>query len=296
MVIVQPYLGRILRRLHYRAARDPVDDAYRGWNWDRPPVRPRGLFGLSMADVVYRYCPVRRDVYLRRVLGLRGRESRAMVIGRIIHSVFHAASSVFLEASTRYTDPVSIYEYMVQTARRRLEAMGVGDGDLGWALRLYRRLALAYTGSAAMRMTWHPGSRPVEGFFWLTERHVDGSVLGLSQNLRVDAYGDGVVVEIKYGKYHDFQRLSLAGYALALEAENETPVDYGLLVHVNGVPEGEPSIRVWGFHIDTLMRQRFLETRDEVIDMIMSDREPRKPPKNQCPEACPFYHICWGGG
>ncbi len=296
MVIVQPYLSRVLRRLHYLAARDPIDELYRGWNWDRPPVRPRGLLGLTMGDVVYRYCPVRRDVWLRRVLGVRGRESRAMIIGRIMHTVFHAAYSGFLEASTRTSDPVGIYEYLIQTGRKRLSSMGVPGDDLGWSLKLYRRLALALSGSASMRMIWHPGSRGFEGMMWLTEHHVDGSMLGLSQNLRVDAYGDGIVVEIKYGRYMDFQRLALAGYALALEAEYEAPVNYGLLVHVNGLPEGEPSIRVRSYYIDTSMRQRFIEARDEVIDMLMSEREPPKPSRNQCPESCPFYHICWGGG
>ncbi len=295
MVIAQPYLSRVLRRLHYLAARDPIDELYRGWNWDRPPIRPRGLLGLSMGDVVYRYCPVRRDVWLRKVLGVRGRESRVMTIGRIVHSVFHAVYSTFMEASTHSSDPVGIYEYMVQNASRKLIGTGVPQEDLGWSLKLYRRLALGLAGSSSLRMIWHPGSRPIEGMLWLTEHHVDGSMLGLSQNLRVDAYGEGIVVEIKYGRYMDFQRLALAGYALALEAEYEAPVNYGLLVHVNGVPEGDPSIRVRGYYIDTSMRQRFIESRDEVIDMLMAEREPAKPAKNQCPESCPFYHICWGG-
>ncbi len=296
MVLVQPYLGRVLKRLYYFSVKDPVDDEWRGWNWDRPPLRPRGLFGLSMGDVVYRYCPTRRDVWLRRVMGVRGRDSRPMVIGRIIHIVFDVANTLFLEASTRFNDPVSIYDYMVQTARRRLETRGVPSEEFRWVLKLYRRLALALAGSASMYMIWHPGSRGYEGSTWFTEYHVDGSPLGLSQNLRVDAYGDGVVVEIKYGRFQEFQKLSLAGYALALEAEHETPVNYGLLIHVNGIPENDPSIHVKGYYIDTLMRRRFIEYRDEVIDLLMSEQEPVKPPQRECPENCPFYHICWGGG
>ena len=29
-----------LRRLHWFASRDPVEDELRGWNWDKPPLRP----------------------------------------------------------------------------------------------------------------------------------------------------------------------------------------------------------------------------------------------------------------
>ena len=296
MVLAPPYLTRLLRRLHTRHAKEPIEEQLRGWNWDKPPIKPRAYYGLTMADVTSRYCPTRRDVWLRRVKGIKPRgDSRPLAIGRAIHAVFHAAHTLFLEAATRTSDPGEVYDYTIQHGRRRLRELGVDIDSEPWAWRLYRRLALALAGTMAVYTAWHPGSRGYEQMMWITEQHVDGTPIGLSKNLRVDAYNGSVLVEIKYGKPNTGHQLALAGYALALEANHETPVDYGLILYINGVPETHPSITIEPRYISNALRRLFLDQRDEVIDMIMSETEPPRPPRQSCPETCPFYTICHGG-
>ncbi len=295
MVLTQPYLSRVLRRLHYHIAVDPVDDEWRGWRWDQPPLRPRAYLGLTMSDVVAKYCPTRRDLWLRRVKCVKVESlPRQLEIGLIIHSVFHIANKLFLEASTRYSDPCDVYDYMVENARNEFSREGIDLGGEPWCWKLFKRLAHTYVGSMALRTIWHPGSRGYEGLIWITEHHIDGSMLGLSQNLRVDAFGEGVVVEIKYGKPMDFHRLALTGYALVLEANYEIPVNYGLIIYVEGIPEYPVRISVKPYYLSTSLRKQFIDERDEIIDMLLSEREPPIP--LHCPESCPYYPVCRGGG
>jgi len=50
--------------------------------------------------------------------------------------------------------------------------------------------------------------------------------------VRADAVVHGAVLEVKVGERSDRHALALAGYALAIEADEEVPVDAGLLVYV----------------------------------------------------------------
>ena len=294
MVLVQPYLTRVLRRLHYQLESDPIEDEWRGWRWDQPPLRPRAYFGLSMGDVVSRYCSTKRDVWLKHIKKAKQPViiHRQLNIGLIIHDIFHLANKLFLEASVQYDDPSEVYDYMVKNGMAEFKKRGIDLVGEPWAWSLYRKIVHSYVGSMALRTIWHPGSRGYEGLLWLTEHHIDGSMLGLSQNLRVDAYGEGIVVEIKYGRPMDFHRLALAGYALVLEANYEVPVNYGLIIYVNGIPDYSPRISVKPYYLSTSLRRFFIDERDEVIDLLLSEKEPPRP--LECPESCPYYKVCRG--
>lgn len=274
---------RSLRRLHALRELGPVPGELRGWSWERRPVRPRWYLGLGVSEVAYRYCPTARDVWLRR-RGVRGRRVDAIEAGRLVHEVFHEASSGLRRLLSQGLPP--------EEAAARLLGWGWrGRGWPRWAVRLYRRLVAALAGEAAGRaMLGGYGWLP-----WLTEYSVDGSPLGLSSQLRVDALGEaGVVVEVKLGRNggRDHE-VALAGYALALEAETEAPVDYGVIVYVYDV-EREPRIRVKPVYIDGELRTEFLARRDEVAEMLASGREP--PRAQACRDTCPFLEVCWPGG
>lgn len=268
-------LFRSLRKLHHLRGQDPVEDEYRGWSWDRPPVRPRAYLGLGVSDVAYRYCPTRRDVYLRR-MGVAGEPSGPLQNGNFAHLVFHAAAEDVRRELVLGRSGWEAYERIAARAERRLRSLGVEPRTGGWLLDLYKRLALTWCSEE-----W---SGP------LSEYRVDGSLLGLSRNLRVDGLAElGVVVELKFGKPHEHHRLALAGYALALEAEMEVPVDYGVLVYV--VQAGRHARVSWEpVYVSTALRGGFLEARDELIDLLLSGREPPRPAS--CPESCPYRGVC----
>lgn len=282
---------RGLRRLHWLRQRDPVELGLRGWSWDNPPLRPRAYFGLGVSEVAYRYCETARDVFLRRVRRLEFKPSPQMRIGSIVHSVFHAAAWDVRRLLVNGLDSWRVYEELAGKARERLIELIGGDG-ISWAVSFYKYLVLGWASEAA-RVEALYGGEAVTWLPWFTEVRVDGSSLGLSNNLRVDALAEGgVVVEVKYGKPLEFHKTGLAGYALALESQLEVPVDYGILVYVNGIPEGKPRISYEYVYIDNHLRHEFLEKRDEIIDMLETQREPPRQPS--CPKTCPFYEYCWG--
>lgn len=247
----------------------------RGWSWDRPPVRPRAYLGLGVSDVAYRYCPTRRDVYLRR-MGASGEAAGPVLNGTLVHLVFHAAAEDVRRELVLGRSGWEAYERVASRARRRLASLGVQLGSGAWLLDLYKRLALCWCAEE-----W---TGPI------AEYRVDGSPLGLSKNLRVDGLLElGVVVELKFGKPHDFHKLALAGYALALEAEMEVPVDYGLLVYV--AQAGRAARVHWEpVYVSPRLRGEFLEMRDDLVDLLLSGREPAKP--LSCPEFCPYKGAC----
>ncbi len=287
---------RGLRRLHWKREKDPVPGEVRGWNWDHPPVRPRVYLGLGVYEVAYRYCPNARDVFLRRIRRVRAEQTQALWFGGMVHKVFHLAARDVRRMLVDGAEAWRAYEVLAGEARDKvIEAIGDGGGGGGesfvdWLTRLYKYLVLGWCAEAARSEALF-GGEAVTWLPWFTEIRVDGSSIGLSNNLRVDALAEGgVVVEIKYGKPASFHRLGLAGYALALESQLEVPIDYGLLVYVNGNGGEKVRISYEYVYINGGLRHEFLEQRDEIIDMLLSEREP--PVNPVCPRTCPFYNYC----
>lgn len=77
----------VQRGLLPEARRRPVVEELRGWNWDRPPLKPIYDRLLGVFEVAGKYCPTGRDVFLRRVEGVQVAPSAAMRDGRVLHQV-----------------------------------------------------------------------------------------------------------------------------------------------------------------------------------------------------------------
>lgn len=287
MVFGPSSIGRLLRRLHGIRAGDPVPEDLRGWSWWRPPLRPRASFGLGVSEVAYRYCPTRRDVWLRRVAGLEApRPSNGMARGRVVHNAFRASARDAAKLFYEGLSTPDIVAEMVSRAGEKASVFasgleGAGDGLLELGARAYKKFAFYWA-------SWieETGQPP-----WYTEYVVDGSVLGLSSRLRVDALGIGLVVEVKVGQWRSDYPVGLAGYALALEASHEIPVDYGLVVLVSG---DASKLSLEPVYIGAEERREFIRARDEVIEMLLSGIDPGMP--STCPQSCPFRAACRGGG
>ncbi|AEM38372.1 CRISPR-associated protein, Csa1 family [Pyrolobus fumarii 1A] len=278
-------LARALRKLHLLRAADPVEERYRGWSWHSSPVKPRYFVGLGVSEVAYRYCPTRRDLWLRRVRGLRGQPTEAMLKGRIVHEAFRLAardlSRLVLGEGKSTEDAVA---ELVGGARERasviLESAGIegdGDGIAVFAARVYKKMVFAWA-----QWMEETGAPP-----WITEYEVDGGLLGLSRRLRVDALAPGLVVEVKYGRWSRDYPVALAGYAMALEASLEIPFDYGLVILVNG--DGS-RLTLEPVYIGNEERAEFLTARDEAAEIVVSQVDPGRPPR--CPDQCPMRLVC----
>ncbi len=280
-------VSRVFRRLHGVRESDPVPGDLRGWRWDEPPVKPRAYLGLGVSEVAYRYCSTMRDVWLRRRAGVSGEARGVVAVGAGVHEVFRSVSRDLRFAVSRGLEPWAAYDKLYHSAPSRVGSLG------GWAVRLYRLLALLWSAEAAYAESFNGG---LGWLPWLVEHVVDGSPLGLSPSLRVDALGEaGVVVEVKLGSRRSRRHeVGLAGYALALEAAFEAPVDYGLIVYVNSLESRTPRIRAEPVYLSADLREEFLEARDEAIEVLLSPDPP--PVAGECPESCPLLEACHGGG
>ena len=284
MVVRSEVMLRWLRVLRSYAEGYPVEPSLRGWSWQYPPVRPRAFLGLSVYDVAS-YCPTRRDVWLRRVAGVRAQPSHAMKLGLEVHE---ALSSV-VRAVRRYLhspdDVPRVYGVVGRLLRSRSsgcesrECVKLVEG-VGWLT--YHTLVSEWLWSTS-------SSYLAPALLSLSEVRVDGTPLGLSGWLRVDAIPlSNVVIDVKVGRRSENHELALAAYAMALETSLEVPVDYGLLIYVSW--NGGLGVEVRGVYVGPDLRRAFIDSRDEVVDMLLSSREP--PRAADCPSSCPYLGVC----
>ena len=281
-----------LRKLHPIRARDPVPEELRGWSYHTPPVRPRAYLGLSMWEAAYRYCDSKRDLYLKRVVKAKGDYDKPQLsYGNSIHRVVARASrdarSVLMDAY----DPVDVLTKLLSESKAVAEEIcGSSSGYSEFCAKLYRYLILMWSAEIVKARISYGGDA-LGWIPWISEVRVDGTAIGLSDRLSIDAIMDlSLILEIKTGQRQYFHKLALAGYALAVESSLEIPIDYGALIYVNGFSQNEPEIRVETIYISPDLRKEFIDQRDEAIDIVITGSDPGL--ASNCPQSCPFLEIC----
>ncbi len=267
-------LFQSIRKLHVYRSRNPIDESLRGWNSFTPPLKPRAFLDLGVSDIAYRFCSTKRDIWLKKRMGVVVEPNEAMKRGLLVHNIFHYTSREVAKYILMDYDPWDAYEL----SYRRCIKVVCRDHRDAMCARLCREFSFIWS-SLAMEM-----NEPIA----VTEFVVDGTPLGLSRHLRVDALFQGsIVIELKYGVYRHDYAVALAGYALAMESYLEIPIDFGVIMMVNG--DGT-KIRIEPIYIDDSLRQEFVSSRDEVIDILLSDVEP--PKSSSCPQTCPYRKFC----
>ncbi|HDD26873.1 MAG TPA: type I-A CRISPR-associated protein Cas4/Csa1 [Acidilobales archaeon] len=279
-------VAKALRKLHARRSYDGIDEDLRGWNWDRPPLKPRAYLGLSMYDVVS-YCPTKRDVWLRRVKRVHVEPSLPMKVGSLVHEVIHGVSMIARKYLVLNNKPWKLYGVMVEEVSKYLTGLDIPEGFEEWFKDFSEYLITQIISEAS----WNTVGGSLNSWLpWISEVRVDGSYLGLSKNLRIDAVMEGgLVIDFKVGKPNDIHKVMLAGYAMVLESNVELPIDYGMIIYINNVG-GIPRISLEPIYLSSDLRKDFIDYRDDTIDMLLSDYEPK--PAGQCPDSCPFKSIC----
>ncbi|MEZ0394287.1 MAG: type I-A CRISPR-associated protein Cas4/Csa1 [Desulfurococcaceae archaeon] len=278
------HLLRAIRRLYSWSRSDPVDEELRGWNWDRPPLKPRAYYELGVSEIASKYCGTRRDVWLRRVAGARGEATELLARGKAVHEAIALAYREVARWSALGTEPWDIYERARGSWKRAIGGLDAGTAAL--VERVYKYTLLSLVGEMVNEEVVHGERQPPLA---VSEVKVDGSSLGLSSSLSVDLLEGGVIVDFKYGAPRDFHKLSVAGYALALEAEYEVPYDFGVLVYVTEW-NGRLKAHARPIYVNSYLRRWFVDERDAIIDMLVEGREP--PRDAQCNPACPFRRVC----
>ncbi|MEM2533960.1 MAG: type I-A CRISPR-associated protein Cas4/Csa1 [Candidatus Nezhaarchaeales archaeon] len=308
-------LDRRFRLLRKEVEARGISDELRGWRFDSPPVEPPSrslLFGVS--ELAGRYCESLRDVYLRRVLNVKPPPSLKMARGTVLHAVNRESLSAVKRAL--FSEGVRCGSELVESLlpltegavdRAISEARGLMAGlseGVERQLRaeassFFRFLVVQAAAKVDQAISKYPHSS-TDSIISVAvppviERKVDGSLVGLSRELSVDIYTPfNAIADLKTGEVREFHPYAATGYALAMEAEEGMPIDFGFVVYVR-VEELRPvpSFRLRYFVIGDELRREFLELRDEAYEVVAVGKDPGKP--KRCPNYCPYYAVCERG-
>ncbi|MGC8933433.1 MAG: type I-A CRISPR-associated protein Cas4/Csa1 [Candidatus Methanodesulfokora sp.] len=288
-----------------------IQEELRGWSWNNPPVSPPlREMTLSVSELASRYCPTMRDIYLRRVRFIRPPPSIKMARGiafhkishdslidvkRIIYSSENLSGSLVVEKLLPRAGEEA--EAALREAESRTMKLNQQEGQilLKECEDLYKFLVIQAASQIDQAMSKFPHAGPDSiasiAIPPVAERKVDGTLVGLSSELSVDLYAPAsMVIDLKTGEVRKFHPYIAAGYALAIEAQESVPVNFGLIIYLKFEGRSVPSIRTKYFLISDEIRREFLEMRDEAFQLILSGKDPGKP--GFCPDYCPYYGVC----
>jgi len=190
---------------------------------------------------------------------------------------------------------------LIADERDSIERAGVGPEDLEQVrrnmLKLWRSEACQISAAVTSILTSAPRINPdslVAHAIPLTIEHrIDGSLIGLSRGLSIDAFQAlrPMIMEMKTGKEQEFHRLTLAGYALAFESAFGRAVNFGMLAYVRFLEDRPVPYVMRRVHpIDDRLRLQFLQMRDRKLEIISQQSDPGLP--RRCPSSCGYFEIC----
>lgn len=265
---------RLLRGTIPQARKLGVDDTLRGWAWSAPPLLSPYDSGvpLGLSEVANAYCETGRDVYAKRVLGASPEPNEKMLLGAALHQtlrdwITHAKKTLYTHGAK---DP--------EAAMRDIRAYPATGPPEAKTLTDYETNALEYRLREAL------GQFPriqtdalVAQVLPITlGAMLDGAFLGLSRRLSTDLLnlGEPCILDIIFNdEKRDFHPLTLAGYALVLEAVHEFPVDVGVTVHAT-IKDGRLNLERDFTTIGDELRMDFIEIRDEKQRMVADEQDP----------------------
>lgn len=288
----------LLRRLLPQARNKGVAEDLRGWNWDKPPLSPIYGIKLGIFEVAGKYCPTGRDIYLRRVLGVKTPPSPRMIEGSLLHKVLcdiivEAKRVIYNQGSKCLDELKNLPQPDMAEMVKRNNLPADAEGELAqrvnvlWEFEQHRIITRVqeiltrqpYIGTDSLAALALPVT---------VEQRLDGNFLGMSSHLSADAFvfSEPMMIDIKFGKPQKFHRLATTGYALVMESLYEYPVNVGCVVYVSF--QGDKFSIERDFHmVDDELRQWFIEERDEKMRMVDGEIDPG------LAEECPSYCACW---
>ncbi|MFW6237790.1 MAG: type I-A CRISPR-associated protein Cas4/Csa1 [Halanaerobiales bacterium] len=281
-----------------------IDEDLRGWNWQRPPLKPVYDFTLAVFEVAADYCSTARDLYLKKVMGVEQKVNKYMVRGSVLHETLKEFITGCREEF--YGRPVDeLRADLISLSREKLkDIMGTGNfslekedrEDLEMEIKSLwnfekQRVIYRIQEILSRQPYIETDALLFQALPVIVEHKLNGSFLGLSPHLSTDAinFSESIVVDIKFGSQRDFHKLSVTGYALAMEAIHSFPVNIGCVVYPSFKGERILLDREF-FIIGDEYRQKFIENRDERMRMIYQEDDPGK--QKKCNQICPFFKKC----
>jgi len=282
-----------------------ISEELRGWNWDEPPVLPPSPVKLFMSDVAGGFCATGRIAYLRYVLRKREKPPTQLTIGAFIHDIYHEASRTAKALIYEHSEPPASSSFrteFIQLGQNVLARLSKRYGGLREDVRasifnsLWNFAANTYA-SALDRFRSRSPFMSVDGLATMVvpmtvEYPVDGSLIGLSRALRVDAVlPPAILVELKTRALKHDHEVAMAGYALAYESQYEVPINYAVIINLR-FSRGWRVFRIYE-HIVLMsdaLRSEFIERRDNVMRIVDEGIDPGMP--ERCDLLCPYIRVC----
>jgi CRISPR-associated protein Csa1 len=273
---------RLLRGTIPRARKSGVDDTLRGWSWSSPPLLSPYEVPLGLAEVANAYCATGRDVYARRVLDTTPEPNEKMILGGALHAALrdwtvHAKKALYVYGAAD-----------VEVAMEKIRAFPEPEEAEARALVAYEADATEFRLREATSQFPRIGTDALVAQVLPVTlgQMLDGAFLGLSRRLSTDLLnlGEPCILDIIFGDHkRPFHPLTLAGYALVLEAVYEFPVDVGVTVYAN-FDNGRLGIEREFAVLGDELRMEFIEVRDEKQRMVADEIDPG--PCEGCEEWC----------
>jgi len=296
---------RLNKQLNKRP-REFVSEELRGWRWNEPPLLHNHSTQLMMIDAAGGLCPTSRDVYVRYTARIKEAENPHLQRGQLIHLTYEAAirtvkKLIYNEKANRGIELIDLMKEEGEKELHRIHNMKKWLIDpyvmekIFWSL--WDQASTTYSG-ALDRIKTRSKYLSIESIVNAVvpinvEVMIDGSLIGLSKSLRLDAMlFPTIPIEIKTRTPERIFEVSLAGYALAIESQFEAPVDFGILIHVNIDDNGNTVIYEKIIPISDELRLEFIHERDKKAEIIEKNLDPGLPSK--CNIWCPYLHYCGG--
>ncbi len=293
-------IKRLTKDLIPRSRENPVDERLRGWNWSDSPLRPYSAsLLLPVWDVACSICPTRRDAWIRHKIIKKSvpttkQQAKGFIVHKLISSMFIKAKKLVYLGEKRLKE--KLIDESKEILRKEIENMRkyveINEKEIiNFCEKIIEWQASRIESSVYETIAKYPflneESLVQMAFPIATEMIVDGSLIGLSKYLRMDAASifSGIIFDIKLGRKEEWHKIQVAGYALAFESFFERPIDIGCTVYVNHYRDNIKIERDF-YIIGDYLRSTFLEKRDELQMILLRDEEPDIPDK--CPKICVF--------
>lgn len=293
---------QLLRGYLPKARMLDISEELRGWNWHQPPLAPVYEQPLALYEVASYYCPTGRDVYLRRVEKVSVQPNAAMLKGTLFHqalvrTLIEAKRLIYQKSVENFQDVIKqLHKFKYSLPKDMAGRLGGEEDQVREELNIIinfetARIAARIQEILVKQPYINEDSLVALALPVVVEQKLNGSFLGLSPHLSTDAYtfSEPMILDLKFGLPRDFHRLATTGYALAMEAIYEFPVNLGCLVYgrfKNGRLTVHKDIHI----IDDELRQWFIEARDEKMRIVFEEYDPGI--AGSCYETCPFYDSC----
>ncbi|WEU40295.1 MAG: type I-A CRISPR-associated protein Cas4/Csa1 [Candidatus Odinarchaeum yellowstonii] len=313
LILDKADIDKRIKLLRQELYQRPISDELRGWNYDKPPIQPFSeTIRFGVGELAARYCETLRDIYLKRVLNVKPPANIKMVTGVALHEVI---KNVFFEVKKFiYNNPEAtgldlLNELIVKNTEIAENSINKSENvicklDSDKRQELHKKCVATYNFLVIQASAKYDQTLSKYRFAEsdsivnitippVAERKVDGAFIGLSSELSVDVYTPyNAIIDIKTGEMRKFHPLTAAGYALATECGENTPMDYGFIVYLK-FDRKTPSFITKYFIVGDELRREFIEIRDEATQIVEEGNDPGMPAK--CPDYCPYYQICHKG-